>query len=208
MVRCPSYVAGAGAGAGAGAELNTAVPQRLALSAACARAAFASQASSLARSAANLAAALKLARQVSIKFMNALASLGVKVPAAQAERTAPEALARSPALSIGGRSNLTGRSRRTGKRRVRQKRIAAGSPARAFAIALRISSSAASSTMASSASRALLRDPFGRPRRRRPKGGAGNAPGPAGIVPAARSRSFMSSAPARFVASGGCPARK
>jgi hypothetical protein len=43
-----------------------------------------------------------------IKSMTCVASRGVRIPSAQAAKTAREAVTKSPALSIGGRSNMTG----------------------------------------------------------------------------------------------------
>src|SRR5437660_7500473 len=95
--------------------------------------------------------------------MTSIASPGDKVPAAQAVRTADEALSASETPSIFGRSNTTGRSRLGGSTRSRQSRSAAMSPSNAFSTALRAMALASPSSSASTAIVALLRDPLGRP---------------------------------------------
>jgi hypothetical protein len=134
------------------------------------------------------------ARAEVTKFITCVASPGDRMPSAQAARTVCPALTKSPALSIGGRSNTTGRSRSGGKSSPTQKRNAGPSPAKALAMSTRVSSSAAPSSMASSASVALLREPLGRPLRRTPQRSANDCSpliGIAGIAPAAGSRSSM-----------------
>jgi hypothetical protein len=49
-----------------------------------------------------------MARAEIIKSMTCVASPGVRIPSPQAAKTAREAVTKSPALSIGGRSNMTG----------------------------------------------------------------------------------------------------
>jgi hypothetical protein len=131
------------------------------------------------------------ARTEVTKPITCVASPGDRMPPAQTATTAWPALTKSPALSISGRSNATGRSRRTGKSRPTQKHSAAQSPAKAFVMSRRVSSSAAPSSTASSARMALLRDPFGRPLGRRPEGSANGLSPRIGVAPAAGSRSCM-----------------
>jgi hypothetical protein len=135
-----------------------------------AREILAAHACSLLSHAVILLAVSTIARAEVIKSMTAAASQGDKIPPAQAATTACEALARSPAVSIAGRSNMTGRSRSAGNSRFKQKRSAAPSPAKALAMSIRVSSSAAASSTASSARVALLRAPLGRPLRLPPQG--------------------------------------
>jgi hypothetical protein len=165
------------------------------LGAACSREIFALPACSLLRHPAILSAIDQISRAAFTRFMTAAASLGVSTPRAQAVRTAREASTKSPAVSIGGRSNMTGRSRRAGNSRSKQKRSAARSPASACATSTRPRSAAAASMMASRASVAFLRAPLGRPLRRRPEGGASAFSPSDRVAPAAETRSPMASIP-------------
>src|SRR5262249_34681567 len=92
-----------------------------------------------------------------------MASLGDRLPDAQASRTADDAMTKSLTFSIFGNSKITGRSRLGGNSLSRQSRRAAISPSNAFSTALRAMALASPSSGASTAIVALLWEPLGRP---------------------------------------------